>query len=162
MKIRDWFKNWNITGLKLNTGFLNFEWDIESVEKQAAWELYIELVTRITTQPLADSEGDEATALESVRNIFSITRELLKAKGRKAITFSKIAVVILNQKVRPFTAPWHKRKLDGDLETAEGCKQFRADLKEVQLVLQHYAGMLAAIAEVEDIQALDDGPLESI
>jgi len=60
MKIRDWFENWGITGLKLSTGFLEMEWEPQPEEQQAAWELYIELITRITTQDIDGDSGDEA------------------------------------------------------------------------------------------------------
>ncbi len=113
MKIQDWFENWGIIGLKLNAGFLQMEWEPQPGERQAAWELYIELITRNTTQDIDGEIGDEAAALESVHDIVGITRQLLKEKGRKAETFSKIAVVILNQKLRRFTGAWHKRSLAG-------------------------------------------------
>lgn len=71
--------------------------------------MYVELITRITTQPLVQNKGDEATALESIYNIFEITREILKSEGKKAKNFTKIAIVVLNQMIRPFTAKWHKK-----------------------------------------------------
>ncbi len=162
MKIRDWFENWGIKGLKLTTGFLEMEWEPQPEEQQAAWELYIELLTRITTQPLPDEDGDEATALDSVYKLFSVTRELLKQKGRKAQTFSRIAIVVLNQKIRPFTARWHRRRLQGAFDDPAQCRQFREELKEIQKVLRGYAGLLAVAAGVEDFQELAQGPLERL
>ncbi len=162
MKIKDWFENWGLTGLKLNTGFLHLEWEPQPEEQQAAWELYIELITRITTQEIDGSSGDEAAALHSVYQIFGVTRQLLKEKGRKAETFSKIAIVILNQKIRPFTGVWHKRSLAGAFDNPAKCQQFWDELKPVQDVLRRYAALLAAVAEVEDFQKLDEGPLESL
>lgn len=66
MKIQDWFENWGITGLKISTGFMQMEWQPRPEEEQAAWELYIELITRVATQPLGKGLGDEAAALSSV------------------------------------------------------------------------------------------------
>ncbi len=74
--------------------------------KEAAWDLYVELLTRITTQPLPDEDGVEQTALDSIYALFGITRETLKAHGRSCIQFAKIAIVVLEQVVRPFTAKW--------------------------------------------------------
>ena len=42
-------------------------------DRDAAWELYIELVTRITTQSLDEDDGDEKSALDSIYKIFSLT-----------------------------------------------------------------------------------------
>ncbi len=162
MKIQDLFENWGLKGLQLNAGFLKLDWEPQPDEQQAAWELYVEMLTRITTQPLPDEDGDEETALKSVYNLFEITRNLLKQKGRKAQTFSKIAIVILNQKVRPFTARWHKKSLAGAFDTPEGRAGFREELKEIQKVLRSYAGLLSEIAGVEDFQDLAQGSLERL
>jgi len=85
MKWRKWLEKWDMTSLKIKTPFLDMEWKPQDEDKNAAWELYIELLTRITTQPLAESHGDEETALKSIYSLFSITREVindLPAKGR--------------------------------------------------------------------------------
>ena len=39
---------------------------------------------------------------------YAITREIIKHHGRDCIEFTKIAVVVLNQIIRPFTAKWHR------------------------------------------------------
>ncbi len=45
--------------------FADKEWQPSAADKSAAWELYTEIRTRITTQPLAYRHGDEDTALTS-------------------------------------------------------------------------------------------------
>jgi hypothetical protein len=162
VKIKDWFENWGITGLKISAGFMQMEWQPRPEEEQAAWELYIELITRVATQPLGKDQGDEAAALSSIFSLFQVTRELLKQKGRKAEVFSKIAVVILNQKIRPFTAKWHKRITDNLLENPEEKASFRKELEQIQNVVRGYAAMLAKVAGVEDFQKLDQGPLQEL
>src|SRR5437588_4982131 len=107
MKLRKWLENWDLTKLKINLKVLEMEWEPQEKDREAAWELYIELLTRITTQPLPEKHGDEKTALDSVYNLFPMTREILKRKGRECEQFTKLAVVVLNQIVRPFTAKWH-------------------------------------------------------
>ncbi|MDP1933564.1 MAG: hypothetical protein Q8K47_01600, partial [Nitrosomonas sp.] len=91
MKIKDLFENWNLTGLKIKASFLEMEWKPSDPDKEAAWDLYVELLTRITTQPLPDEDGVEQTALDSIYALFGITRETLKAHGRSCIQFAKIA-----------------------------------------------------------------------
>ncbi len=38
-------------------GKIGGEWAPDEAERQAAWEMYVELATRITVQPLASGEG---------------------------------------------------------------------------------------------------------
>ena len=48
--------------LKLNAGFMQMEFESSNATRQAAWELYVELLTRVATQALEDGEGDEDRA----------------------------------------------------------------------------------------------------
>ena len=109
MTFSDLFRQWGLTSIKLNVGFAEMEFKATEDDQIAAWDMYVELLTRITTQPLEDGTGDEETALTSVFNLFAITREILKTKGRQANTFTKVAIIVLNQVIRPFTAKWHKK-----------------------------------------------------
>ena len=111
MKWKKWLENWDMTSLKVNLKFLEMEWQPKEPDKNAAWELYIEMLTRITTQHLQPEHGDEKTTLASIYNLFPLTRELIKRHGRDCFEFTKIAVVVLNQVVRPFTEKWHKESL---------------------------------------------------
>ena len=151
-----WLKKWGMTSLKVKTPFLNMEWKPQDKDKAAAWELYVELLTRITTQPLASAHGDEQTALTSVYSIFPTTREVMKQNGRHCVEFTKIAVLVLNQKIRPFTAKWHKIASQDGFSDEAKCKEFREELGELQKVLKKYTQMLADMAGVEDLTALED------
>jgi hypothetical protein len=155
MKLIDWLKKWNLTSLKISAGFLDMELQFRDEDKAAAWQLYIELLTRITTQPLADHEGDEETALKSVHAIFGLTREIIKQNGRGCIEFTKIAIVVLNQVIRPFTAKWHRLSLEGGFQDPAHCRQFREELVVLQQKLRDYTGLLADVAGVEDLTGLE-------
>lgn len=155
MKLGEFLKKWDLNKISLNTKFVNAELSFEDKDKEAAWELYIELLTRITTQPLPNECGDEETALESIYSLFKTTREILKSKGPKSIGFAKIAIPVLNQIVRPFTAKWHKKSLAGAFEKQEECKKFRHELEPLQKDLRNYTRLLCAMAEVEDITDLE-------
>jgi hypothetical protein len=156
MKLRELLDKWSLTKLKINTGFLDAEFQANDQEKDAAWAMYVELLTRITTQALPAGQGNEAAALESVYKLFGITRDIMRVQGaRHADKFAKIAIVILNQKVRPFTAYWHKASLAGAFSNTEKCKQFRVELAELQDVLTRYAGVLSDLAGVEDLTKLE-------
>lgn len=151
----DWLKKWRIN-LKFNLGFLQMDFKINEADKNAAWEMYIELLTRITTQALPPEHGDEQTALNSVYQLFPISREIIKDGGREAILFTKIAIVLLNQKIRPFTAKWHKLSVNGAFNNPGSCDEFRTELIALQKVLREYTKMLADIAGVEDLTGLED------
>lgn len=155
MKWRKWLENWGMTALKIKTPFLNMEFQPQDADKAAAWELYIELLTRITTQPLKVQDGDEKTALESVYSLFPTTRQVLKNNGRDCGEFTKIAVVVLNQVVRPFTAKWHRLSLQGAFDNPKKQAEFRKDLGALQLMLIKYSRMLADMAGVEDLTVLE-------
>ncbi len=155
MKWSKWLDNWDMTSLKISAGFLDMEWKPQDEDKAAAWALYIELLTRITTQPLPDEHGDEKTALASVHALFGLTREIIKANGRHCLEFTKIAVVVLNQVIRPFTAKWHKKLLAGAFENPVECLAFRQELTALQAKLRNFTKMLADMAGVEDLTALE-------
>jgi len=156
MKWKKWLENWDMTSLQIKTPFLEMEFQPQNADKDAAWDLYIELLTRITTQPLPKEHGDEQTALNSVFSLFALTRDVLKKHGRDAGEFSKIAIVVLNQVIRPFTAKWHKLSIDGAFNDAKQCNEFREELKKLQLVLGIYTQMLGDMAGVEDLTKLED------
>ncbi len=155
MKLQEWLDNWSMSSLKINLQFLEMEWNPNDVDKDAAWEMYIELITRVATQDLLPEHGDEATALTSIYELFDITRDVIKRKGRHCESFTKIAVIILNQRIRPFTAEWHKVSAAGGFSNTETCNAFRADLAELQQVLRTYSQMLSDMAGVEDITQLE-------
>jgi len=137
--------------------FLDVELKYTNADKAAAWELYVEMLTRIVTQPLQREHGSEQTALESVYSMFPTTREILKKHGPKCVTFSKIAIPVLNQIVRPFTAKWHKLSLDSGLSKPDTCKEFRRELEGLRKNLLNYSRMLAELAGVEDFTDLEEG-----
>ena len=150
------FRRWGLKSIKLNGKFAQLEFEATDDDMTAAWDMYVELITRITTQPLDDTTGDEETALNSVYQLFPITRDILKNKGRNAENFTKIAVIVLNQIVRPFTAKWHKKKLNGDFLNENECIQFRTELKQLQAELICYSRLLADMAKVEDLTRLSE------
>ncbi|MBE7465640.1 MAG: hypothetical protein HS116_19370 [Planctomycetes bacterium] len=161
MKWKEWLDQWSLSSLKINLGFLETEWSPNDHDKDAAWELYVELITRITTQHLEPEHGDEKTALDSIFSLFGLTREILKCKGRHCLEFTRIAVVVLNQVVRPFTAKWHRLSLKGAFSNDAQCREFRKELSGLQANLRNYTRMLAGMASVEDLTSIDAQPTRS-
>lgn len=139
------------------TGSIEFSSNDE--DKKAAWELYIELATRITTQELPDKDGDEKTALDSVYSLFPNTREISKKYGPDCINFTNVTFTILNQWIRPFTAKWHKKLIQGAFahandEHEKNCSEFRKELKELREILLIFKNIMANMAGLEGKTAL--------
>ena len=155
MNLSGWFRKFRLENIRLKTPIANVEISFQETDKDAAWELYVELLTRIVTQPLPAEAGDEQTALDSVYSLFPTTREILRRRGRGAIQFSKIAIPVLNQVVRPFTAKWHKESQAGAFSDEAKQQIFRHELGVLQESLRNYNRLLAEIAGVEDLTDLE-------
>ena len=96
------------------------------------------------------------TALDSVYSLFGITRGVIKEQVPDCINFTRVAIVVLNQVIRPFTAKWHRKSLAGDFERESERVIFREELAALQVELRKYSRMLADIAEVEDLTDLEE------
>ncbi|MEU6559240.1 hypothetical protein [Nocardia nova] len=90
-------------------------WEPVQAERRAAWELYVELITRVTVVELRPGEGLVREALSSLYSIFGSTREILRKYGPElaprggadAVTFGFLSVAVLNGALRPLLAKWH-------------------------------------------------------
>jgi hypothetical protein len=159
MKRRDFLEKWGLSSLKIKIPFLEGEFRPQDPDRAAAWELYVELLTRITTQYLPPEDGDEEAALQSVFVIFPLTREILRRHGSGAGEFAKLAIPVLNQIIRPFTVKWHRLSLADAFKNSERCREFRAELATLQPTLRGYIRALADMAQVEDLTTLEEtGP----
>jgi hypothetical protein len=113
------------------------------------------LLTRVTTQDLVPEDGDERTALDSVYDVFLLTREILRRHGSGCGEFAKLAIPVLNQIIRPFTAKWHRLSRADAFVDPERCREFRDELSALQPLLRDYTRALSAMAAVEDLTMLE-------
>jgi hypothetical protein len=163
-------------GLKLGPVSLGGTWEPDERETEAAWEMYIELATRISTQALKEDEGILREALSSLHDLFPITREILRRqgptvarkKGKGDHSFAELAIYVLNYAVRPLLAKWHP--LLEEYEAArsdeksvrahevewERAAELRGALEELRSLLLDYANLLAAVAGVAPLISLDE------
>ena len=155
MNLPGLFDRFQLTKVSFNLAGVGMEVEFNQNDRNAAWELYVEMLTRIVTQPLPSDVGDEQTALDSVYSLFGTTREILHRHGPDTIQFSKVAIPVLNQVVRPFTARWHRKSLAGAFADPAQCQEFRGELAELQEDLRKYNRLLASIAGVEDLTGLE-------
>ena len=155
MTLEALFRKYRLDKIRIDLVVARAEIALSKADEDAAWELYVEMLTRIVTQPLPSGYGDEKTALDSVHSLFPTTREILRRHGREAIHFSKVAIPVLNQVVRPFTARWHGEFLSDAFHDRGKREEFRAELESLQLELRNYNRLLAEIAGVEDLTNLE-------
>lgn len=87
---------------------------VNNESRNVAWQLFVETVTRVSTQPLDDDEGLTREALTSLYGLFATTRDTLKS-SRPSVpapggqTVEHLAITMLNQELRPFLSKWHPR-----------------------------------------------------
>lgn len=152
--------------VSLPFGLGSASWESDPTERNAAWELYIELVTRIAVQSLEPNVGLVREALNSLYSLFGSTREILRKAGPKVGASKRsvggIAIAVLNQGLRPFLSKWHpelqewEAKKTTDMSTKaheqawEKEPTLRGELEALRQELAVYAHALAAIAGVEE------------
>jgi hypothetical protein len=166
----------------LNLSFLQISgtWEPNDDERKAAWELYVELVTRISVVPLGPSEGILREALTSLYSLFATTRDILRRygpdvaepKGSGEYNFGFLAVTMLNVGLRPVLARWHPALQDweaarleqrsrGEHERAwNQAEELRAALESTQGLLTQYARLMADACGVPDLLEAAPSPVE--
>lgn len=158
-------------GLNLHVLQISGTWEPNEDEGNAAWELYVELVTRIAVVPLGQEEGLLSEALSSLYSLFATTRDILRRYGPVVAepkpggqySFGVLAVAMLNYGLRPLLARWHPELEDweaarpeslsrGEHERAwEHAGQLRAALDVARDVLTQYARLMASACGVPDL-----------
>ena len=118
---------------------------VTSADASAAHDLLCELRTRIATQALPRQYGVEASALESLWEIFSQAREAMK-KNPGCEAFAAATTTFLNVELRPFTGKWHRAHIEGRLATRDGADEFRGELATVQAQVGKFADLLHEMA----------------
>jgi hypothetical protein len=144
--------------LPLPDAVLDREWQPSDADRAAAWDLYTELRTRVTTQPLHYRAGDEEAALDSLFKLFGLTRDLLHKYQRQCSHFAILSVFMLNGVLRPFTARWHKVKGTGRLANEDGRRDFRHALILLQQKLIPFQRLLGQLAEDENFKEKSETP----
>ncbi|MCL5428318.1 MAG: hypothetical protein M1347_00755 [Chloroflexi bacterium] len=130
--------------------------------RKIAWKLFVESITRITTQPLQPETGHLREALESLYSLFSTTRDLLKEMGPTPVaegtTVELFAIRMLNREIRPFLSKWHRlltefEKNHPELQESdwELNQKFREELEELRKTLLQYTRGFGEIAGVQQL-----------
>ena len=149
-------------------GELSGTWLPDDSERQAAWELYVELVTRVAVIALGPNDGLLREAVDSLHKLFGTTREVLRRHGpgiaprteQQRLSVAYMAVAVLNGWLRPFLSVWHPRLSSYEAERPTGVsvesweaawehgREMRHEIMVVQTGLRQYARQLELIADV--------------
>lgn len=159
-------------------GGIEGSWAPDDRQRDAAWELYVELVTRIAVVELRRDEGSLREALSSLYSLFATTRDILRkygpAVGRRSggsdVSFGYIAITVLNYLLRPVLAKWHPLLLDYENNRDPSVSSIdhedswpkgddlRQTLNNVRLEMIDYANLLANAADVPTLHEPSSQP----
>ena len=161
----------NLTSVRIDLGLPGFAaisgtWVPNDKEVTAAWELYVEMVTRTPLGGVSQREGFIREALASMYSLFDTTRSILRSHGpdiarpknRQELSFGYLAISMLNHVLRPLLTRWHP--LLSAWETANPNENesgwpyrcdFVRDLRKAKIQLRAYAGYFARVADVPEL-----------
>jgi hypothetical protein len=133
-------------------------------ESQAAWKLYVELSTRVTSQPFDRNANSVRAAIDSLYVVFQVTREILKEAGPEVaqdeVSFGPLAIRFLMDVLSPFLLQWHEDLLEYELNRPESVpvrvyeqewdryEDICLDLAGIKKTTSDYIAALAQIAGV--------------
>ncbi|WP_330317396.1 hypothetical protein [Streptomyces platensis] len=152
-------------------GEISGTWRPDDAERKAAWELYVELITRVSVIELGPAEGVLREALSSHYTLFHTTREILRRYGpdvaprsrQGEITFGSLAVTVLNAVVRPLLTRWHPALAEHEATRPAGVAprvheqeweheaELREQLRVSRQALAELARVLAEVAGAADL-----------
>jgi len=141
------------------------EWAPDHTERVAAWKIYIELITRISREPLPNDEGLVRESLSSLYSLFQAMRLIMRddgpGVGLREKTVGYIALRVMNDHLRPLLATWHPRLEEWEAKIPKECgkqaheKQWaeepalRAALEALRQKLAAFTQELQKIADVK-------------
>lgn len=152
--------------VNLPFGIGGASWEADPTERNAAWELYVELVTRVAVQSLHPQEGLVREAMNSLYSLFGSTREILRQAGPNVgashDSVGGIAIAVLNNGLRPFLSKWHPLLQEWEEKQPNGVSPqvhekgwamemtVRGELDVLRSGLEQYAEALGAICGVNE------------
>ena len=147
-------------------GGIEGTWEPDETEIRAAWELYVEMVTRTPLGSISLQEGSARETLTSIYSLFETTRGVLRNYGPgvarpkkgKDLSLGYLAVSMLNLVLRQLLTDWHPRLRAWELknpglhedEWADRC-DFRKALHGTRDQLRQYASLFAQVAGVPEL-----------
>lgn len=168
-KLLNLIKKVPVKDYKISLGIFEINGSVEynSIDQEAAWKMYVELITRVSGNRLPDGSGILRESLNSLYSTFGVLRNILKDSGaalarspqdNKQETVATLLLKIMNTRLRPFLSEWHPKLEAHEKLKAENVSvfehekswsqnsEFRKQLNALQDGLEQYILALKAIA----------------
>jgi hypothetical protein len=146
-------------------------WEPAECERNAAWDMYVEIVTRIPVAFVAPGEGSLHVSLSSTYKIFEATREILRKYGPAVArpraegqySFGCLSIKVLDVILRPFLLKWYPllTEYERTRQTTESSynherkweryQELSQELSRIREALLQYAELLARASEVPSL-----------
>jgi hypothetical protein len=159
-------------------GEVSGTWEPDQAEQRAAWDLYVELVTRVAVVELGPQQRLLREALDSLYALFGITRDILRRYGpalapkakQDRVSFGWLAVAVLNGALGPVLARWHPQLLAWEISRPADTSpvaherawpqaaELRAELARTRRVLVEFARTLGEVAGAASLLPDDSSP----
>jgi hypothetical protein len=178
MGIGDWWKRRKAESITLESVEIQWlglkgKWIADRAQQEASWEMYVELITRISLQPLKSDEGLLREGLSSLYSLFEETRRILKEHGPEVarplgggtLSLGQIAVEVLNQRLRPLLAKWHPLLQAYETERPQNVSpldhenawphahELRTEFEKLRHHIVDYADLLAQASGIKPIHS---------
>ena len=146
-------------------GWLSVKLEPNQAEQRAAWSLYVEISTRIASQPFNRDTGKMRDVLTSLYSLFEFTRQILRDGGPSVAhgpeSFGPIAIRFLTEVLAPFTTKWHEPltmyeelRPDGrsDFEHERHWDRFDEMLRDLEDLQRKIAAYMVALGELSGVR----------
>lgn len=163
-------QEWQVTEFELSPSGPKWNFRSSGAQRKVAWALFVETTTRISTQQIEDSAGDDGVTLKSLYDLFRVTRQLiaemspvsiLPSEHNKIDTIETYALAMLNQDLRPFLSKWHPiwesaQPKNGSEPVTPWARhiEFREELRVLQESIKVHSRGFAKIAGVPETDRL--------
>ena len=111
-----WLDDWNLSdatpesdapSLPFDQEIFDDFWAPTSADRALAFDMLVEIRTRILDNALGPNEGTDLSALESVHSLFPSARQFMHKHGYQCANCGRILNAYLNTYVRRFTTKFH-------------------------------------------------------
>ncbi|MFK8016853.1 MAG: DUF2235 domain-containing protein [Gammaproteobacteria bacterium] len=145
---RAWREIWGLSDTEFDIEDSGDFWSPNDADKALAWDLLVELQSRIAVQALQDDEGTDKAALESLVSLFGFARESMKRHGVNCSNTSALLLAFLNHRIRPVTSKWHLESVKNNWadNQSKSNSEFRDELRSLQSDLALLVNALGQIA----------------
>ena len=124
-------------------------------DRDAAWQLYIELMSRHVDRAKKVEECNPFTVMDSFEGLFQARTEIFREAGSKSVkTLNKI-MPFLNETIRPFVQKWRLESKDGAFNGEYMMSVRRPEFyREAEVLYEEIQTMCDTMARIAGVQNL--------